>query len=116
MVVFMGLTYEKMNGNVNKPMPANEKAILYSGDFPNCKGLYPDCPEKPSFLDNKCRTCPKTDAVEKPKLDWVDCEHCGEDGVPVYVDSKISEIEDTKCHICKKINSKDYVAGQRNSS
>ncbi len=26
--------------------------------FPNCKGLYPDCPEVPSKNNPMCRTCP----------------------------------------------------------
>jgi hypothetical protein len=29
--------------------------------FPNCKGLYPDCPEKPSKNHPMCRTCPVLD-------------------------------------------------------
>jgi len=29
--------------------------------FPNCKGLYPDCPEKPSKDSPQCRTCPVLD-------------------------------------------------------
>lgn len=63
-----GLNYEKMNGNINKPMSANEKAIVFSKDFPNCKGLYPDCPDEPSLFSSMCRTCPKTDGMKKPKV------------------------------------------------
>lgn len=44
-----------------------EKASMGFGDFPECKGMYPDCPEKPSLTDKNCRTCPKTDGLEKPK-------------------------------------------------
>ena len=29
--------------------------------FPNCKGLYPDCPEKPSKNNSQCRSCPVLD-------------------------------------------------------
>ncbi|MBN2127627.1 MAG: hypothetical protein JW703_04530 [Candidatus Diapherotrites archaeon] len=29
--------------------------------FPNCKGLYPDCPEKPSKDNPMCRSCPILD-------------------------------------------------------
>ena len=29
--------------------------------FPNCKGLYPDCPEKPDKKHKMCRTCPVLD-------------------------------------------------------
>ena len=109
----MGLTYEKMNGNVNKPKSASEKAMSLSKDFPNCNDLYPDCPDNPSFLNNKCRTCPKTDDMEKPKLEWVDCEHCEEDAVPVLEDSKPEQIEDTKCNVCDKVNSKEYICSKR---
>lgn len=45
-----------------------EKALLAAGEFPNCKGLYPDCPEKPSLENKMCRLCPKTEDLEKPKL------------------------------------------------
>lgn len=65
----MGLNYERMHDKSNKPISENEKAILYSGEFPECKGLYPDCPETPSLLDKNCRTCPKTDGLKKPKIE-----------------------------------------------
>lgn len=29
--------------------------------FPNCKGLYPDCPEKPDKNNKMCRICPALD-------------------------------------------------------
>lgn len=103
------LNYDKMKEKGNRPVSENEKAIIYSGEFPSCKGLYPDCPEKPSLLDNKCRNCPKTEGVKKPRLEWVDCEHCGEDGVPVAEGTKKEDIEEAKCHVCGKINSKEYI-------
>jgi len=31
--------------------------------FPNCKGLYPDCPEVPNKKDRMCRTCPILDEM-----------------------------------------------------
>lgn len=46
-----------------------ERAELSHGEFPDCKGLYPDCPENPSLTNKNCRTCPKTDDLKKPKLD-----------------------------------------------
>jgi hypothetical protein len=109
-----GLNYEKMNGNINKPKSDNEKAMLFSKDFPDCGDLYPDCPIKPSLLDSKCMNCPKTDDIKKPKLEWVVCEHCGEEGVPVDSQSKLNENEEIKCHICDKMNSVEAIAKQRN--
>lgn len=47
----------------------NGKLISFSKDFPNCKGLYPDCPEAPDLMISMCRTCPKTDGIKKPKLE-----------------------------------------------
>jgi len=44
-----------------------ERMIEFSKDFPNCKGLYPDCPETPDLMCSMCRTCPKTDGIKKPK-------------------------------------------------
>ena len=98
---------------IQKGKSENQRTLAGGGEFPSCKGFYPDCPEKPSLLDNKCRACPKTDDVKKPKLEWVDCEHCGEDGVPIDVDSKKDEAEDTKCHVCGKMNSKRYILSKR---
>jgi len=46
----------------------NEKLISFSKDFPNCKGLYPDCPNEPSLMNSMCRTCPKTDGMKKPRI------------------------------------------------
>ena len=47
----------------------HEKTIAFSKDFPNCKGLYPDCPDAPDLMLSMCRTCPKTDGIKKPRLD-----------------------------------------------
>lgn len=47
----------------------NEKLIQNSKDFPNCKGLYPDCPDEPSLYSSMCRTCPKTEELKKPKIE-----------------------------------------------
>jgi hypothetical protein len=63
----MGLNYERMHDKVNKPISENEKQILYSKDFPECKGLYPDCPKTPSLDESMCKTCPKTEGLKKPK-------------------------------------------------
>ncbi|MCX6800846.1 MAG: hypothetical protein NTZ73_01530 [Candidatus Diapherotrites archaeon] len=43
--------------------------LIFSKDFPNCKGLYPDCPSNPSLTEKNCRTCPKTDELKKPKME-----------------------------------------------
>lgn len=45
----------------------NESEIVGAGEFPKCKGLYPDCPEEPSLMNSMCRTCPKTDGMKKPR-------------------------------------------------
>jgi hypothetical protein len=42
-----------------------EKIIQSAGKFPNCKGLFPDCPEKPSFEEKTCRSCPKTEELDE---------------------------------------------------
>ena len=31
--------------------------------FPNCKGTYPDCPEKPTKDNEKCRNCPVLEEI-----------------------------------------------------
>ena len=46
---------------------ATQRLIDAAGEFPKCKGLYPDCPESPTLSDRNCRTCPKTDDIKKPK-------------------------------------------------
>ena len=47
--------------------PESQKTIDSSGNFPNCVGLYPDCPEEPSLMTSMCRTCPKTEGLKKPR-------------------------------------------------
>jgi len=61
----MGLNYEKDRAtaaerSVKSP---NEKLIIQAqqAGFPKCKGLYPDCPEKPSLDCSMCRSCPVND-------------------------------------------------------
>jgi hypothetical protein len=102
------LTYDK----VQRGKSENQRILAGGGIFPDCKGFYPDCPERPSLLDNKCRSCPKTDDVKKPKLEWVNCEFCGEDGVPVAEGTKKEEIQEAKCHVCGKMNSKEYISNK----
>lgn len=53
---------------------ANESVISLAGEFPKCKGLYPDCPNEPSLMNPMCRTCPKTEGLKKPKLDEIEEE------------------------------------------
>jgi len=48
---------------------AQEKALDGAGKFPNCRGLYPDCPETPSLKEKACRTCPKTEEIEPDEID-----------------------------------------------
>ncbi len=36
--------------------------------FPNCKGTYPDCPEKPSRDNEKCRNCPVLEAITDKEM------------------------------------------------
>lgn len=54
--------YQKRYNNKN---PENARTINNAGDFPDCKGLYPDCPENPSLDERMCRSCPKTDGLKK---------------------------------------------------
>jgi len=63
--------YDKGNFESQKKTikPENEKIIFGSKDFPNCNGLYPDCPETPDLKISMCRTCPKTDGLKKPRLE-----------------------------------------------
>jgi len=110
-----GLNYEKdkPTAKFNKTYWAKWE-LGQKGEFPNCKGLYPDCPEIPNLLDSKCRNCPKTEDVEKPKLEWVDCEYCKEEEVvPFDTNSSIDKNEDTKCHNCNKINSAKWIHKKR---
>ena len=59
------LTYDK----VQRGKSENERILAGGGEFPNCKGLYPDCPDTPSLDERMCKTCPKTDGLKKPKLE-----------------------------------------------
>ena len=84
------------------------------GQFPECKGFFPDCPEKPNLLDKKCRNCPNAEDEKIPRLEWVDCEHCKEEEiVPFDTNSSIDKNEDTKCHNCGKTNSAEWIKKQR---
>jgi len=108
----MGLNYDRLKDAKGKP--ENEKMLMGGGEFPECKGFYPDCPKNPNLLDSKCRNCPKTEDIEKSKLGWSDCEHCKEEEVvPFDTDSPIDKNEDTKCHSCGKINSAERIKKQR---
>ncbi len=35
--------------------------------FPNCKGTYPDCPEKPVKENPTCRACPVLEEIMERK-------------------------------------------------
>ena len=108
----MGLNYDRLKDAKGKS--DNEKMFAGGGEFPECKGFYPDCPESPSLLDSKCRNCPKSEGINKPKLEWVDCEHCKEEEmVPFDTDSSLNNNEDTKCHGCGKTNSAEWIKKQR---
>jgi len=112
----MGLNYENDTRNIKHASKQYwaEWEIGQKGEFPECKGLYPDCPETPSLLDSKCRICPKTENENKPKLEWIDCEHCKEEEVvPFDTDSPLDKNEDTKCHSCGKTNSVEWIKKQR---
>ena len=39
--------------------------IAKEAGFPKCKGLYPDCPEKPDKENSICRTCPILEEMEE---------------------------------------------------
>jgi hypothetical protein len=47
----------------------SEKILDSAGNFPNCKGLYPDCPENPSLKEKACRNCPKTEDIEPDEIE-----------------------------------------------
>jgi len=67
----MGLNYENDTRNVRHAFPQYwaETQLKGAGEFPKCKGLYPDCPDEPNLMNSMCRTCPKTDGMKKPKLE-----------------------------------------------
>jgi hypothetical protein len=63
----MGRSLESLENNKHQhSMRSPEFRMLKNADkFPNCKGLYPDCPEKPSLEERACRTCPMTEDLEE---------------------------------------------------
>jgi len=63
----MGLNYENEHRNIKHASKQYwaEWELGQKGEFPNCKGLYPDCPETPSLDERMCRTCPKTEGIKK---------------------------------------------------
>jgi len=63
------LAYEKLKYKSNRPTSESEKLTLYSKDFLNCKGLYPDYPEISSLTESMCRTCHKTDGMKMPRVE-----------------------------------------------
>lgn len=55
---------EREKRKVYNTIKTEEEKVLEtakSSGFPNCKGLYPDCPEKPSKENSQCKTCPVLD-------------------------------------------------------
>lgn len=48
-----------------------EKAIeqAIKEGFPNCKGTYPDCPEKPTREHRICRNCPVLEEIIEKEED-----------------------------------------------
>jgi len=59
----MGLDYTKWQHGKKD----NEKMLAGGGEFPNCKGMYPDCPDEPCLDCSMCMTCPKTDNLRGRK-------------------------------------------------
>jgi len=53
--------FVRMRKQKSKIRSSSEKAIDSAGKFPACKGLYPDCPEKPDKENKMCRSCPVLD-------------------------------------------------------
>lgn len=66
-----GLNYEResMSKRHADTNYFNRLKLVGAGEFPACKGLFPDCPEEPSLMNSMCRTCPKTDGMKKPKIE-----------------------------------------------
>ena len=64
------LNYDKdyMRLQIRRSKTPEQRALDIAGDFPSCKGLYPDCPEKPSLKEKMCRNCPKTEGLQKDNL------------------------------------------------
>ena len=61
----MGLNYEKERArNTAYSVKSETEKLLIKAKqkgFPNCKGLYPDCPEVPDKECSMCRSCPVND-------------------------------------------------------
>ncbi len=59
------LNYERSYEKLQKArsLSEEEKKIIMARKrgFPNCKGLYPDCPEVPDKNCSQCKTCPVLD-------------------------------------------------------
>ena len=69
-VIFIGNTnYDQIRSKFRTIKTDSEKTLYNSDEFPNCKGLYPDCPEEPSLDNRMCLNCPKTENQEKPILE-----------------------------------------------
>ena len=63
-------TVNSLDSNRHKHSLRSEefKMLKNAGKFPNCKGLYPDCPENPKKDSKQCRTCPVLEEIlEKEK-------------------------------------------------
>lgn len=60
--------YDQIRSKFRTIKPPEQKALDAAGDFPNCKGLYPDCPTIPNITESMCRSCPKTEGIERPKI------------------------------------------------
>lgn len=60
-----GLNYWK----TQKFRSEGESEMAKAGQFPACKGFFPDCPEEPSLMNSMCRNCPKTEGMKKPRMD-----------------------------------------------
>jgi hypothetical protein len=64
-----GSALDSLKAQMKTVKSSNERLLAGGGEFPNCKGFYPDCPEVPSLTESMCRTCPKTEDIKKPRLD-----------------------------------------------
>ena len=50
-----GLEKEKHKHSMRSP---EFRILKNAGKFPDCKGLYPDCPDTPSKENPMCKNCP----------------------------------------------------------
>jgi hypothetical protein len=73
-----GLDYTKWQRGKKE----NERILAGGGEFPFCKGLFPDCPETPNINCSMCRTCPKTEKVKKK---------CSDKEVLKFIDKELKE-------------------------